>query len=183
MSPPPLRLSTSSYVQHYRVRVPCRMFLVEPPSRPPSFSFSTCTETCLMLPRRALSARSLVPGHVRARFVLLLCGGRVLPAQSELWNHPQTGVSWPSDRGQLHEKIRQGDASAAATNTHTEQEYVEVSHSDSGFTSSFCSLQTIGTVLLSYADIIAKEFPNHVKKEKVVSWEQNMVGKNSISPT
>lgn len=30
-------------------------------------------------------------------------------------------------------------------------------------------LQTIGTVLLSYADIIAKEFPNHVKKEKVVS--------------
>uniref|UniRef100_H3CF55 Unc-13 homolog A n=1 Tax=Tetraodon nigroviridis TaxID=99883 RepID=H3CF55_TETNG len=27
--------------------------------------------------------------------------------------------------------------------------------------------KTIGTVLLSYADIIAKEFPNHVKKEKV----------------
>lgn len=29
--------------------------------------------------------------------------------------------------------------------------------------------KTIGNVLLSYADIIAKEFPNHVKKEKVVS--------------
>lgn len=32
----------------------------------------------------------------------------------------------------------------------------------------FFSLQTIGNVLLAYADIIAKEFPNHVKKEKVV---------------
>lgn len=29
--------------------------------------------------------------------------------------------------------------------------------------------QTIGNVLLSYADIIAKDFPNHVKKEKVVN--------------
>lgn len=134
-------------------------------------------------PPPALSTHSLVPGHVRARFVLLLCGGRVLPAQSELWNHPQTGVSWPSDRRQLHEKICQGDASATATNTHTEQEHVAVSHCDSGFTSEFCSLQTIGTVLLSYADIIAKEFPNHVKKEKVVSWGQNVVGKNRISST
>lgn len=31
------------------------------------------------------------------------------------------------------------------------------------------SFQTIGNVLLSYADIIAKDFPNHVKKEKVVN--------------
>lgn len=53
--------------------------------------------------------------------------------------------------------------------TRAEQEFVEVSHCDSGLTSLFCSSQTIGTVLLSYADIIAKEFPNHVKKEKVVS--------------
>lgn len=33
----------------------------------------------------------------------------------------------------------------------------------------FTSFQTIGNVLLSYADIIAKDFPNHVKKEKVVN--------------
>lgn len=33
----------------------------------------------------------------------------------------------------------------------------------------FIFFQTIGNVLLSYADIIAKDFPNHVKKEKVVN--------------
>lgn len=71
-------------------------------------SISTAAEQLLILSPLWLFLSS-VPGHIRARFVLLLRGGRVLSAQSELWNHPQTGVSRPSDRGQLHEEIRQGD--------------------------------------------------------------------------
>lgn len=57
----------------------------------------------------ALSSGSLVPGHVGACFVLLLCGWCVLPAQSELWNHPQAGVPRPSNRRQLYEKICKGE--------------------------------------------------------------------------
>lgn len=75
------------------------------------YSISTATPRPLMLGPAGpvLSFRSLVPGHIRARLVLLLCGGRILSAQPELWNHPQTGMSRPSDRRQLYEKICQGD--------------------------------------------------------------------------
>lgn len=62
-----------------------------------------------IFPGRVLSFCSIVPGHIRTCIVLLLRGGCVLSAQSELWNHPQIGMSWPSDRWQLHEKICQGN--------------------------------------------------------------------------
>lgn len=70
-----------------------------------------------------LSSRSPVPGYVRARFVLLLGGGRVLSAQSELWNHPQAGVPRPSDSWQLHEEIRQGDPQLPELLSHDNAKY------------------------------------------------------------
>lgn len=49
-------------------------------------SISTTAEQLLNFfpPGPVLSSRSLVPGHIGACFVLLLRGGRVLSAQSEL---------------------------------------------------------------------------------------------------
>lgn len=44
-----------------------------------------------------------------------------------------------------------------------------LSQCNCALTRCFTFFQTIGNVLLSYADIIAKDFPNHVKKEKVVN--------------
>lgn len=49
-----------------------------------------------------------VPADVGTRPVLLLRGGRVLPAQPELRDHQETGVSRPADRGPLHATLRQG---------------------------------------------------------------------------
>lgn len=67
-------------------------------------------------PDPVLSASSpAVPGYIRTRFVLLLSGGRLLPAQPELWNHPKAGVPRPSDCWKLHEEICQGDFSSHPT--------------------------------------------------------------------
>lgn len=54
------------------------------------------------------SVSSTVPADVRARSLLLFGGGHLHPAQPELWDHQETGVSRPQSHGPLQPPVRQG---------------------------------------------------------------------------
>lgn len=54
------------------------------------------------------SSRPAVPADVRARALLLLRGGRLLPAQPELRDHQEARVPRPADRRALHAEVCQG---------------------------------------------------------------------------